>query len=251
MIGLLLWAAMMLFAWFSGCWKVLLAIFLLMSLHEAAHWLAAMLVHCPVRRVRIYPFGLCAQIDEISYVSVGSALFILAAGPCMHLLFPFLLQAMASCSLISVSFAGYLMEINRAMLLFNLLPVVPLDGGRIMQTLFHLWLPYAKAQRLGVLCSFAALPVIFLSGCMRDAAGMITLFVLFIQELMQHARLMEERMSFYRYRLSHPFLGRRKVHAQHDLYRNRTNYLQEGTQLIDERTWLKRLFHCRSGQNMI
>ena len=131
------------------------------------------------------------------------------------------------------------------------LPVVPLDGGRIMQTLFHLWLPYAKAQRLGVLCSFAALPVIFLSGCMRDAAGMITLFVLFIQELMQHARLMEERMSFYRYRLSHPFLGRRKVHAQHDLYRNRTNYLQEGTQLIDERTWLKRLFHCRSGQNMI
>ena len=68
---------------------------------------------------------------------------------------------------------------------------------------------------------------------------------------MQHARLMEERMSFYRYLLSHPFLGRRKVHAQHDLYRNRTNYLQEGTQLIDERTWLKRLFHCRSGQNMI
>ena len=48
-----------------------------------------------------------------------------------------------------------------------------------------------------------------------------------------------------------PFLGRRKVHAQHDLFRNRTNYLQEGTQLIDERTWLKRLFHCRSGQNMI
>ena len=93
MIGLLLWAAMMLFAWFSGCWKVLLAIFLMMSLHEAAHCLAAMLVHCPVRRVRIYPFGLCAQIDEISYVSVGSALFILAAGPCMHLLFPFLLQA--------------------------------------------------------------------------------------------------------------------------------------------------------------
>ena len=99
MIGLLLWAAMMLFAWFSGCWKVLLAIFLMMSLHEAAHCLAAMLVHCPVRRVRICPFGLCAQIDEISYVSVGSALFILAAGPCMHLLFPLLLQAMASCSL--------------------------------------------------------------------------------------------------------------------------------------------------------
>ncbi|MEI3146925.1 MAG: site-2 protease family protein [Merdibacter sp.] len=80
----------------------------------------------------------------------------------MHLLFPFPASAMASCSLISVSFAGYLMEINQAMLLFNLLPVVPLDGGRIMQTLFHLWLPYAEAQRLGVLCSFAALPVVFL-----------------------------------------------------------------------------------------
>ena len=53
MIGLLLWAAMMLFTWFSGCWKVLLAIFLMMSLHEAAHCLAAMLVHVPGDTLKI------------------------------------------------------------------------------------------------------------------------------------------------------------------------------------------------------
>ena len=251
MIGLLLWLLMMAFAWVSGCWKVLLAIFLMMSAHEAAHCLAALLVHCPVRRVRIYPFGLCAQIDEISYISVPHALFILAAGPCAHLLFPAALHMASSCSLISTAFAAYLNEINRAMLCFNLLPVVPLDGGRIMQTLFHLWLPYAKAQRLGVCCSFAALALIFLSGFMSDAAGLITLAILFGQELLQHARLTEDRLNFYRYRLSHPFLGRRKGHDGHDLYRTRTNSLREGTALIDERAWLKRLFHCRYGQNMI
>ncbi|MFR2885427.1 MAG: hypothetical protein ACLTCB_03940 [Merdibacter sp.] len=77
--------------------------------------------------------------------------------------------------------------------------------------------------------------MIFLSGCMRDAAGMITLFVLFIQELMQHARLMEERMSFTVTGSPILFWAAARSTRSTTFIATCTNYLQEGTQLIDER----------------
>lgn len=51
----------------------------------------------------------------------------------MHVLFPSLFQFCVA-RILSPSFASYLHTINASILLFNLLPIYPLDGGRLMQT---------------------------------------------------------------------------------------------------------------------
>ena len=80
------WAIMLLFVWQSGYWKVLLAVFAMMSLHEVAHALCACLLGCPVSGFDIYPFGFCARMETMGYGSVYREMVILAVGPMMHLL---------------------------------------------------------------------------------------------------------------------------------------------------------------------
>ena len=140
------WAIMLLFVWQSGYWKVLLAVFAMMSLHEGAHALCACLLGCPVSGFDIYPFGFCARMETMGYGSVYREMVILAVGPMMHLLYPAILHLLAAGGAISVSFCEYLGMMNRSILLFNLLPILPLDGGRLLSSLVHLSVPCWSLQ---------------------------------------------------------------------------------------------------------
>ena len=145
------WAIMLLFVWQSGYWKVLLAVFAMMSLHEGAHALCACLLGCPVSGFDIYPFGFCARMETMGYGSVYREMVILAVGPMMHLLYPAILQLLAAGGAISVSFCEYLGMMNRSILLFNLLPILPLQHFFMeSRTLFPFLTGHGKDAAMGV-----------------------------------------------------------------------------------------------------
>ena len=73
-------------------------------------------------------------------------ILIISAGPLMHVLFPSLFQFCVAKGILSPSFASYLHTINASILLFNLLPIYPLDGGRLMQTFFHCFLRFRTEE---------------------------------------------------------------------------------------------------------
>ncbi|MFQ7539234.1 MAG: site-2 protease family protein [Clostridium sp.] len=120
-------------------------IFIMLTLHEMAHIACAILFRYPIERINIYPFGLAATITHIGHGSLVKEILIISAGPLMHVLFPSLFQFCVAKGILSPSFASYLHTINASILLFNLLPIYPLDGGRLMQTFFTAF--YAFVQR--------------------------------------------------------------------------------------------------------
>lgn len=235
------WGIVLLFVWISGYWKIFTAIFLMMSLHECAHMGMAHLCGYSFSHMDIFPFGFCAQIDAMGYGSVYRELLILLAGPCMHLFYPLLFDFLVSWGCISFAFCEYLLMLNRSILWFNLLPILPLDGGRIFSECFHLCLPYAKAQRLSLWFSLLMIFVVFVIGWMGNLIGWLTLFVLAIQIRNRLRCILQDRYHFYRYRYHHPFVGRPFLHEHQDLYRMRLNYIMENDRVIEEHVWLRRL----------
>ena len=74
------WCLVMLRAerWVFFCYGI-------MVLHEFAHVMAAVILHCPVEKIVIYPFGLCAEIKMTELLSFSGRLFLYGAGACAHL----------------------------------------------------------------------------------------------------------------------------------------------------------------------
>lgn len=88
-------------------------------LHELSHMAASLLLKEKVSSLRLYPWG--CTLCLASAPCKAKSLMILAAGPLFNILM--LLPGI------------YPIE-NLSLALFNLMPVMPLDGGAIVNTLF-------------------------------------------------------------------------------------------------------------------
>lgn len=152
-------------AGFSGlAWAIamLFAFFTCVVLHELGHSLTARRFGVGVRRILLMPIGGMAEFDVIPRDS-RQELLITAAGPAVNfviagVLAAGLLLAGISTNVISLpdtdrmyvpsslgQLAWALVFANLVMGLFNLIPVFPMDGGRLLRATIARWLPYVRA----------------------------------------------------------------------------------------------------------
>ncbi len=141
--------------WRGGAWNIaaILLLFTCVVLHELGHSLTARRFGIGVSRILLLPIGGMAEFDAIPR-QPRRELLITLAGPAVNFaIVLFLLPWMPVARLwatgeIPVNLAGLALEVwllNLVMGCFNLLPVFPMDGGRILRALLAVRWPYLKA----------------------------------------------------------------------------------------------------------
>lgn len=238
----LLWLPYLLMLPFLPVARLIGWIFIMLTIHEMAHMLCAILFHYPIERINIYPFGLAATITHIGHGSLVKEILIISAGPLMHVLFPSLFQFCVAKGILSPSFASYLHTINASILLFNLLPIYPLDGGRLMQTFFHCFLRFRTAEYATLICSLISIIAVFYFHLLQGVSAVIVLIFLILQIFLSWRSLPLTQLQFFHYRRLHPVAYDPILNESFDLYRGRRNIIKYGRGWIDEKDWLTQRF---------
>ena len=165
----LIWGAM---SWGNGGWSgaiygsfLTLTVFVFVLLHELGHAVAAQHYGIPVHDILLLPIGGLARLSRMPE-RPSQELVVALAGPAVNLvlilaLLPFVgvglaMQAVQDGGLTIPStmtpgllnLAIFLLMTNVTLLLFNMLPAFPLDGGRVLRALLSMRLPSATATRL-------------------------------------------------------------------------------------------------------
>lgn len=119
-------------------------------IHESAHLAMARAVHVCISSVRITPFGGMAQIENLYAVPAPRLAAVAAAGPAANLLAILIASALISHHLLSPLTALEWIQTNAALMLFNLLPALPLDGGRLLWAMLSMRLSRSRALQIAV-----------------------------------------------------------------------------------------------------
>jgi Zn-dependent protease len=139
----------------SVSWNVLeyLALFLIVTLHEFGHALACRQVGGQANQIVLWPLGGVAYVDPPQ--RPGATLWSIAAGPLVNVaLFPILLVLLRMSTGLAASRDAHALfwfltwRIDLGLLIFNMLPIYPLDGGQILRAL--LWFVLGRARSLQV-----------------------------------------------------------------------------------------------------
>ena len=122
--------------WFMGAVTAIM-LFVSVLLHELGHSVAALRYGIPVRSITLFLFGGVAQIGAEPPMAIVEFL-IAIAGPLVSLVLAILfstVQPLVAGVEPLLGLAKYLAYINLALVLFNLVPGYPLDGGRVFRAI--------------------------------------------------------------------------------------------------------------------
>jgi Zn-dependent protease len=153
----------------SLAWNVLeyLTLFLIVLLHEFGHVLACRQVGGQANQIMLWPLGGMAYVDPPQ--RPGAYLWTMTAGPLVNVaLLPVLtafwflsgslgwIHAMPNAQI----FLRSVLVIDIILLIFNMLPIYPLDGGQILRSL--LWFVVGRARSLMVVTILGVVGVVAL-----------------------------------------------------------------------------------------
>jgi len=122
--------------WFMGAVTAIM-LFVSVLLHELGHSVVALRYRIPVRSITLFLFGGIAQIGAEPPSAIAE-FFIAIAGPLVSLILAVIFYAVQPLVVGMESLLGlakYLAYINLALVIFNLIPGYPLDGGRVFRAI--------------------------------------------------------------------------------------------------------------------
>ncbi len=156
-------------------------------LHELGHLLAGLLLRMKPEKMEIMPYGVSISFqltpeDYNKKIKLGNQLelkkiLVAIAGPITNFIIILITLHMKY----SIFFMLKIIYSNLLLILFNLLPIYPLDGGRIIKSILHILLGKIKAEKYINLISYITLIVVtFVSSILIYQIENIAIFLMVI-----------------------------------------------------------------------
>lgn len=213
---------LLLLSFLTGQFKTILIFLAISFIHECGHLMMCLLFKVKVLKINVLPFGFNLETkDKIKVKSYQEAL-IYFAGPAMYFLVNILLRILKNKFLISSVSFNFAMNANLVINLFNLLPIYPLDGFRIVNSFLQLFLPYKKTLKYSLFFS-----LFFTTGLIiynfYNFQIVVTIFII----LMQVKYIKEIPLLYQTFLIDKTFFKKHKkfkLLKDYNMYKDKNNY---------------------------
>lgn len=210
-----------------GYFKYLAIIGLILVFHDLGHILVLKLLEYKVFKIEILPFGANIKTNMGLNSSSKDIFLVSIAGVLMQIILYFLVVLLYNFGYISELFLNIFLKYNTLLIVFNLLPIYPLDGNKIFSSLLEFLICFRLTLFFSIIMSFLVL-IIF--GYFNYIFGLdcypIVFFLLF---------KIIDYIKEYKYILNKFFLERsfknleykkiKNISNIRNIYKNRLNFI--------------------------
>ena len=202
----------------AGYFKFLCIIALIISIHEIGHIIFCLYFKRKITDIYILPTGGLLKIDSYLSTPILEDLLIAFAGIIFQIILGYLTL------LFDLPIYSDFYYYNRLIIIFNLLPIYPLDGFKITRLIFQIFLPYKKSLKLTNVISIFF--IIFLIYKVFYFNILVLLFIIIMQykEISMHKYIINR---FYLERMNNTFIFKKRAYINkvQDMYKNKINIL--------------------------
>jgi stage IV sporulation protein FB len=146
---------------FCARFKDIIILFTILTYHELGHLFWLKIYHKKVISITFYPFGGITKYNSLINHNIKEE-FLIAIGGIINQLFLYLpVILLYNLKIINLYSYNMFINYNTILIIFNLLPIIPLDGSKLTNLILELFLPYHLANKLIIIISIITLLLTF------------------------------------------------------------------------------------------
>ena len=144
----------LLLCFLCGIIKNVLILFTIVIIHEIGHILTIKLFKYKIESINIYPFGGVTSINKLINSSITKDLIIAISGVIFQYI---VITIILRCIPFKYNTLNMIDNYNKTIIIFNLLPIIPLDGSKIAFDLFSYIFSYKSSYLLTFILSITSI----------------------------------------------------------------------------------------------
>ena len=150
---------------------------IIIIVHEFGHFFIAILFGFKVDKIYIYPLGGLTKFSDLINRPLYQEVLVTIMGPVFQIII----------SIILSRFDRSVLLFNNLLLLFNLLPILPLDGGKLFSLFISSIISYKKSLRLVILISYVVYIFSFVFIIYLNSLFFIIVFLLLVFKIYEES----------------------------------------------------------------
>ena len=182
-------------------------------IHEMGHAAAASFFSWRITKITLLPFGGVAEMDEHGNRPLKEEAIVVISGPLQHVWMVLVAYGLVSMSMISEDLFQLFLQYNLMILVFNLFPVWPLDGGKLLFLFFSLNKSFPEAHRLALMISFISLSLFSILILMAEPLHLNVWIVIAFLFFSLYHEWKQRRFVFMRFLLERYYGKKSSLHS--------------------------------------
>lgn len=141
--------------WFTRHFEILFLSYFTVFLHEVAHTITAILIGIEPSYIAFFPFGVNLRVKSKMIYSVSDEILLYMSGPLLNAILALFIQIFFR----KTFYSDYFYWNNICIFIFNLLPILPMDGGMVFKRILSDRIGNKSAEKI---LKFISVILIFL-----------------------------------------------------------------------------------------
>lgn len=207
----------------TGNFNNFIPYFLLLLIHELSHALIGILLGYELVKIMFYPLGGITIFNYPINIPLKKELFIILAGPLGQVIAYIILR----------NYFPFINVYHYTLLIFNLLPLYPLDGGKILNIICSYYFNYLVSLNVTLIISSIILLGLFIYNVFYFNLNLLLMLIMIFLKL---TKIYQKRYFYYnrflleRYLHNYSFRKIKNINKMQEFYRDRLHFIEFSTE---------------------
>ena len=243
----ILYLLLTLICFVTGLFKEYLVFSSIIIFHELGHIVVSLLYKWKIKEINLNIYGGCIIFENIINKRFIEEFLVCIAGISFQFIYFLVMYILYNNSVVDIKLYTIFNNYNLSIIIFNMLPIYPLDGSKLINILLNRVVCFKKSHLISI-CVSILLIILFIVCSIKYNLGInfylmsVLLIVKLVKEIKNHSYLFNNFLLeryLYKYKFKNKVISDYNVNK---MYKYKNNIFSKNNRYIDEKDVLSNYF---------
>jgi len=217
----------------------------LIVVHEMGHFFTSLFFKYKVDKIIIYPYGGLTKLDTMINTDIYKDLVVAISGVLFQSVYFFIIYVLYDNGMIRDYIYNLFWLYHKSMIIFNLLPIIPLDGFKIFNLVLSKYFSFNLANKFTVFISLCTIVIFLFSNMYEKNYSIILVIGILMQNIYKFyydISYIYNRFLIERYLYDIRYKDKKVVRDENKMYKNKSHLFVRNGKIVEEKEFLSKIF---------